>query len=53
MTTLQKIARHIDGNDVLAVVGIALLGVGLWWVYPPVALIVVGSLLVKLAIWGR
>lgn len=34
----------IDLSDLLVVVGVGLIGVGLWLVYPPVALVVVGGL---------
>ena len=35
----------MDFNDVLALLGFISLSIGLWWVYPPVALIVGGILL--------
>lgn len=38
--------------DALALVGLALIGVGLWLIYPPVALIVVGALLLVGAVYG-
>lgn len=50
---MKWLAKHIDANDVLAAIGISALGVGIWWVYPPAALIVVGALLTRVAIWGR
>lgn len=35
----------MDLHDVLTVCGLIMVGVGLWWIYPPVALIVVGAIL--------
>lgn len=32
-------------EDVFSILGLALLAVGLWWVFPPAAFIVVGLLL--------
>lgn len=36
---------HIAPADGLAIGGLLLLAIGLWWVYPPAAPIVVGLLL--------
>jgi hypothetical protein len=38
-------------EDVLALLGLALLAGGLWWVHPPAALIVIGTLLIAAAWW--
>jgi hypothetical protein len=38
-------------TDVLAVVGLGLVAVGLWWVLPALALIVVGLALLGLGLW--
>ncbi len=38
-------------EDALAVIGLALLTGGLWWIFPPAALIVVGVLLIGAAWW--
>ncbi len=36
---------RVDARDVLTISGILLTFAGLWWVYPPAALIVVGAVL--------
>ena len=33
----------VDLNDFLIIVGVILFSVGLWWIYPPIALVVVGA----------
>lgn len=38
--------------DALALCGLALVGVGLWWIYPPLACIGVGAKLLFLGLWG-
>ena len=40
----------VDVNDLVAAVGLVLLGAGLWLWWPPAALMVVGGLLVVLAL---
>lgn len=35
-----------DGYDVVVFLGAGLVGLGLWWIYPPAALVVVGASLV-------
>ena len=48
--------RHLDGNDVVTMIGLALLFTGLWWWWPPVALVVVGAVIAAVGIfgaWGR
>lgn len=37
--------KAIDGNDVLVVVGLGMVGAGLWMVSVPLALCVVGTVL--------
>lgn len=37
--------------DVLAIYGVILLAVGLWQIWPPLAFLVIGALLVILALW--
>jgi len=39
-------------HDVLVVAGLVLLGAGLWWVYPPAALITIGALLIAGGVVG-
>jgi hypothetical protein len=36
----------LDITDVIEVVGICSLTVGLWWIYPPVALIILGLIFI-------
>lgn len=42
----------MDIYDVVAAVGIGLVGVGCWLVYPPLAFIAVGTILVLGAVGG-
>jgi hypothetical protein len=44
--------RKLDRFDVLTVVGLGMVSAGLWWVYPPVALIVCGALLMAAGMRG-
>jgi hypothetical protein len=44
--------RRVDATDLLAVVGLGTLGAGLWMIWPALALIVVGSLLLVMGIVG-
>ncbi len=44
--------KKINGNDVLFVVGLGLLGYGLFLVYMPLAFIVPGMVLIVLAVLG-
>jgi hypothetical protein len=39
-------------NDAIALLGFAGLAVGLWWIYPPAALVACGSLLLLLGCSG-
>lgn len=50
---IKKLVGAIDGNDFLALVGICMLFAGLWQIYSPLAPAVIGSLLIRIAIWGR
>jgi hypothetical protein len=38
--------------DLAAAAGVLLVAAGLWWIYPPLALIVVGLLLATFGVWG-
>ena len=40
-------------RDASALAGVALIGAGLWWMYPPAALIVVGAMVLLAALWGH
>jgi hypothetical protein len=45
-----------DGNDVVTMIGLALLFTGLWWWWPAAALIAVGAIITVVGIfgaWGR
>jgi hypothetical protein len=52
--SLRAAARFAAGYswDSLALAGVALVAVGLWWIYAPAALLAVGALLVFLGLWG-
>lgn len=43
---------RIDASDVLIVMGLLLLGAGLWWLSPPLALIIVGTVLLLVGLVG-
>jgi len=34
--------KNIDVDDIAIVLGLIIMGVGLWWLSPPVSLIVIG-----------
>ena len=36
---------RLDINDILTLVGMVMIFAGLWWVYPPAALVVIGAVL--------
>jgi len=42
----------VGAPDVMALAGLGLLGAGLWMVWPPLALMVVGGLLLALGLVG-
>jgi hypothetical protein len=46
----ERLARRWDLRDAAFVVGAALVAVGLWLVYPPAAIIVLGLLVIAGAI---
>jgi hypothetical protein len=39
-------------NDLLAIAGLSSLAGGLWWIYPPAALVICGALVFALAVCG-
>ena len=43
---------RVDIWDITGVVGIVILAIGFWLIYPPVAFVVVGTLLLMLALYG-
>jgi hypothetical protein len=45
----MKFLRNITVADICGITGLGCLGVGLWLVYPPIALVVVGGLLILAA----
>ncbi len=42
----------MDRNDVVTIFGIGCLAGGLWWIYPPAALIVVGLAMIGIGLLG-
>ena len=42
----KKAAWRPDGEDVIALVGLLLLVSGVFWIYPPAALIIAGAFLI-------
>lgn len=42
----------IDAHDLGAALGLCLMSVGLWWIWPPVALVVVGLILLLASVSG-
>ena len=50
MVFVKLIAGLFDLRDVLALVGMGLVAVGLWWIYPPAALIAGGVSLTAIAV---
>lgn len=48
---VERSAKDLVVN-VTGLAGLSMVGAGLWWVYPPAALIVVGGLLLAGSVWG-
>lgn len=46
----MRLLEYLD--DVLVVVGTALVGVGVWLIYPPAALIVVGAVMLAIGLYA-
>ena len=46
----MRLLEYLD--DVLVIVGTALVGVGVWLIYPPAALIVVGAVLLAIGLYA-
>ncbi|MDZ4344968.1 MAG: hypothetical protein U1E51_21300 [Candidatus Binatia bacterium] len=53
MNSLYKLFQFITLNDVAFVLAAAALGFGLWLISAPLAFIVMGSLFLLLATWGK
>jgi len=52
MTEGKPNKKTIDFIDVVFLIGLALLGIGLWFAFSwPVALVVIGSILVIVSLW--
>lgn len=45
----MRLLEYLD--DVLVIVGTALVGVGVWLIYPPAALIVVGAVMLAIGLY--
>lgn len=39
--------------DVMCFIGLAMIGAGLWIVYPPLMLVVIGTLMVCAGVWSH
>lgn len=46
----MRLLEYLD--DVLVIVGTALVGVGVWLIYPPAALIVVGAVMLAIGLYA-
>lgn len=46
----RDLLQVVDSTDLMGVAGLGMLGTGLWWVWPPVSLIVCGVLLFAVAV---
>jgi hypothetical protein len=44
--------KSIDLRDIIGLSGIILIGVGFWWIFPPLGLILPGIILAGVAIIG-
>lgn len=44
--------RPFDGFDLLTIVGLGMLFVGLWWIKPSIALVVVGAVVFLAGVRG-
>ena len=50
---IRAVVSEIDGHDCILVLGLVLIGVGLWSILPGVALASVGAVLVWIALPAR
>jgi hypothetical protein len=49
LAAVVSIATQVDAIDI----GVAMIGIGVWWIHPPSSLITVGSLLFLMGILKR
>ena len=49
---VKLVAANVDARDIVLIVGLGLLAVGLYQVFPPAAYIVPGAILTYVAVWG-
>lgn len=49
---MRNISKAVDGNDIVALVGLIMLGSGLYQISPALALVVVGGLLLAIGVVG-
>ena len=42
----------MGAREAMLLVGLVMLGAGLWWVYPPAAAVVPGGILTLIAVFG-
>ena len=47
---MKELIKKIDVRDVICLVGLSLLGTGLWWVKPWLSLVIIGSILIVFSI---
>ena len=54
LATLHALLAELvpDLRDVLAFIGLSLLAVGVWMIYPPAAFILVGAVLFLIGVFG-
>lgn len=48
----EKSDKVIDQRDIVGIIGVILIGVGCWWISPPIGLIAPGTILAWVAITG-
>jgi len=45
--------KEFPVRDTAAAVGLAMIGIGLWWASPPASMVVVGALVMAAAVFGH
>jgi hypothetical protein len=48
---VKRLLSAIDARDVAGLIGLSLVTVGCWQMYPPAAFLVPGAILLGLALW--